>query len=76
MDMKRGQFAADDLKKVEGDFVVLASGGPLLNLECVEGDNAVVSWKDSTGKTIREMIPCVCLRRLVPLAEPCCGGET
>lgn len=55
--------SSEDLIKVDlRDYVVLNSGGPLLKLECIEGDNAVVSWEEG-----RRIIPVACLSRLVPL---------
>lgn len=45
--MKFHQRAFDpaELKKVDASgCVVLNSGGPLMQLECIEGDNAVCSW--------------------------------
>lgn len=48
--------------------VILNSGGPLLNLETVEGDNAIVSWDDD-GQLQRRMFPVACLSLLVPMVS-------
>jgi len=48
--------------------VILNSGGPIMNLETIEGENAVASW-DDRGKVERSMFSVVCLSALVPLSE-------
>lgn len=67
--LRRGVFWPDELVKLNpADYVVLNSGGPLLRLECIEGENAVVSWMDGDAEQ-RRMVPTACLSRLAPLAE-------
>jgi hypothetical protein len=58
-------FNPEELRKVDSEYcVVLASGGPLLKIICIEGDNAVVQVFD-TGD--RHILPKSCLRKLVKL---------
>ena len=67
--MKHNEFDDSDLIKLDtSDCVILNCGGPLLNLECFEGDNAIVSWDDE-GKTMRRQLPIACLSRLVRLND-------
>lgn len=62
------------------DMVMLSSGGPLMKVECVEGDQALCSWLayethygDDGSITYqdepieqRKLFPIICLRKLVP----------
>ncbi len=40
--------------------VVLASGGPLMKIICIEGENALCEWDGG-----RAIFPTACLRRLI-----------
>ena len=50
--------------------VVLASGGPLMRVVCVEGDNALCGWRGEDGRQERFLFPIPCLRSLIPY-RPC-----
>lgn len=67
MTLRRGKFNADDLQPVDTSrIVILNSGGPLLTVECVEGNNAICTWKNDNGQHAgRAMFPVACLSRLV-----------
>jgi uncharacterized protein YodC (DUF2158 family) len=47
--MQRRKFDLDDLVPVKGEHVVLASGGPLMRVECVEGDRVICAWDEWEG---------------------------
>jgi uncharacterized protein YodC (DUF2158 family) len=72
--MNRDSFDVSDLEVVEmtGATVVLASGGPLMKVECVEGDKAICSWEDEGGLVARRLLPRACLRSPAP---PRPGGD-
>lgn len=61
-----GRFDPADLSPVP-DWpapVVLASGGPVMNLVCVEGDNALCEWWGAGGRTLqRHLFPAASLMR-------------
>jgi uncharacterized protein YodC (DUF2158 family) len=80
MKPKHGKFDCEDLTLVSGHRVVLASGGPAMTVECVEGDNAVCSWPDwewvkvgtfhqQRAVTNRSMFAIATLRKLVPVSK-------
>ncbi len=48
--------------------VVLNSGGPIMQVETVEGDNAIVSWKDDEGIGQRAMLSTACLSEVIRLS--------
>ena len=70
----RETFHESELVKVdESEFVVLASGGPLMDVLSVEDGKALCEWfdQDETNpggkyKLNRGQFPVVCLRSLVP----------
>lgn len=63
--LHRGKFAATDLQKVEGDFVVLNSGGPLMRVITREGDQVLC---DVDGA--QQMFDYRLLSRLKPMEPP------
>ncbi len=66
MELRRDSFRAEDLAKVEGDFVVLNSGGPLMSIEGeLEGGLVLCRWNDG-GETRQATFRPECLSRLVP----------
>lgn len=78
MKPKHGKFNVSDLELVSGERVVLASGGPLMRVECVEGDKAVCAWDEWEGdwrngngvkKTYRELLAIAGLRKLEPVTK-------
>lgn len=71
MYLNRGAFASSDLVKVPapGRPVVLNSGGPVMDVEWVEGGTALCRWKDGDGKIARAVIPTACLMECRPMGE-------
>lgn len=71
MNIRRGTFNIDDLVRLpDRDYVVLASGGPLMWVVAIEGDQAVVEWSNASGGTNRQLLPIVTLRSLVRYVPP------
>ncbi len=74
MTLRTEVFNAADLKPLdEKDYCILASGGPLLKIESIEGDTVFCVWStpDEYGKLVirREAFNKEVLRRLVPFEE-------
>ena len=64
-------FDRSDLTRVpcpHRNPVVLKSGGPILDLLAVEGDNAICEWAED-GEKVRRIFPVACLYRCVPLTD-------
>jgi hypothetical protein len=69
--LKRETVRASDLVKVTFVApVVLNSGGDVMELVCIEGDNAIVEWENQSREKKQRLIPVACLSRLVPLEKP------
>lgn len=65
MGIHRKTFSDDELVRIDtSNCVVLNSGGPLMQLICIEGDNALVSWDGE-----RALLPVACLSKLVRVVE-------
>jgi uncharacterized protein YodC (DUF2158 family) len=65
MGLHREEFDSDDLVKVdESNLVILASGGPLMRLVCIEGENALCHWEEGDVRR-QSLFPLATLRRLV-----------
>ena len=73
----RRTFHQCDLVKVDtSEMVIHATGGPLMTVECIEGENAVCSWEvwppdwspsnPVKGYEHRRLFPLRDLRRLTP----------
>lgn len=64
-EIKRCVFDTDELVKVPEPStpVVLKSGGPIMELESVEGGSAMCRWTGLDGKLCRVVLPLVCLYR-------------
>lgn len=69
MILQRGTFPADALELVPEPRrpVVLKSGGPVMELESVEGEDALCSWTGDDGRLGRAVIPVVCLYACAPV---------
>jgi uncharacterized protein YodC (DUF2158 family) len=67
--LHRKSFSLDDLVRIPPPEhpVVLKSGGTLMNLVSVEGDNALCEWYEDNGKLARAVFPLVCLYRCEPI---------
>lgn len=67
--VNRDKFPADELVKVPAPNrpVVLKSGGPVMDLETIDGDNGLCSWFDDEGKISRAVFPLVCLYACIPV---------
>lgn len=67
--IERRQFNAGDLTLIEetGHEVVLASGGPIMVLVAIEGDNGLCAMRHDKSKM--NLFPLVCLRRLLRLTS-------
>lgn len=63
------QCKLGDLTKIDETIwcYVLASGGPLMRVVCIEGDRALCEFHDSQDRNRRLYTPVACLRRLVPV---------
>ena len=59
---------ADLVRLNDEDYVILASGGPLLKIICIEGDNALCEWPVD-GKRRQKLFPAGALRRLTRLDQ-------
>jgi hypothetical protein len=71
----RGTFALESLARVTPPArpVVLRSGGPVMDLVCVEGDHGVCEWDESDGDgTARRswLLPLIALYECRPIAAP------
>ena len=65
--LQRKVFNVSELTPVnESNFVILASGGPLMEIESLENDKALCKWTDNE-KIARAVFPIKCLRKLVPI---------
>ena len=56
-----GKEAADMARPVAGDLVVLRSGGPVLTIASMSGDNAHCIWFGADDAFQRAEIPLACL---------------
>ncbi len=67
--LKRDKFQETDLEKIERkNPVVLNSGGPVMEVETVEGNRALCRW-EVNNKLARAVFPVACLSRLVPFTK-------
>ena len=67
MEFQRDSFDPSELVKLnDDDYVILASGGPLLKVVCVEGDNLLCEWSENE-KRRQKLFPAGALRRLTRL---------
>ena len=69
MERHTGSFNRSDLVKVdESRCVILGSGGPLMDLICIEGENALCEfWDEDRKSKVQMMFLTVCLRRTIRL---------
>jgi uncharacterized protein YodC (DUF2158 family) len=69
--LRRDAFPLDELVKVPAPKrpVVLKSGGPVMDLETVEGENALCSWYGADMKLARAVFPLACLYECKPLEQ-------
>jgi hypothetical protein len=71
--LRRTIVAKDQLQIVDESIwkYVLASGGPLMKIVAVEGENILCMWQDAEDnrKLHRALFPIVCVRRVIPLTE-------
>ena len=60
-------FNASELTLVPdtGREVIFGSGGPIMQLETVEGDQGLCSWRSEDGSHQRHLFALVMLRRIV-----------
>lgn len=67
MIFRRGEFKPEDLVLIQLPVrpVVIKSGGPIMNVVCVEGDNVLCEW-DNDGKKEQGLIGAACLYACVP----------
>lgn len=64
-------FRSRDLIKVdESKLVMLASGGPLMEIESITDGVAICFWHDDKGERKNATFPVVCLRKLVRFKSP------
>ena len=75
-DRHRASFRPDELVRVPAPVrpCVLRSGGPVMELEAVEGESGVVSWDGPNGSRGRAIFPLACLYACAPVA-PADGGD-
>lgn len=65
-----GFFNISDLEIVdESRSVVIASGGPIMDVVCVEGERMLCEWVDNDGEKQQCLFPIVVLRRMIPIFE-------
>lgn len=76
MQRHTGVFKRSDLVKVdESRSVVHGSGGPAMQLICIEGENALCEFWDSERQaTVQVLFLTICLRRMVRLDEAFISG--
>ncbi len=63
MSLNAEVFNAEDLRTIKAPKVpvVLKSGGPIMNLRCIEGGRAFCEWDDNENEVIRKSFPVECL---------------
>jgi len=65
---RHNSFDESALKLVSDKYnIVLNSGGPLMKIVTIEGDNALCSWNEGTAKDTIGLFPIACLSKLAPL---------
>ena len=72
MELRRQTFPAEDLELAPEpkNPVVLKSGGPIMDLETVEGENGLCRWETEDSKIARATFPLACLYLCRPVVWP------